>query len=124
MQITNMPGFCAGRVIQALSSHASPEEAMIAFCARHRSYGNVMHLSAFYVFTAVIKDKTRGVGYRYGPAFAKFITDNGLGKITPSVKRVNRLNHPDHLDQVWVWAPSKDAVRKWWKANGGPNRGL
>lgn len=125
---------CAVSEISDLSYHDNAKDAMLAFCGEHVSnYGdyyyderpprsNSILPSAFYIFTGVVKYKGGEAAahrhhYNYGKAFKAFILKNKLGAVTESQARPNRVNHPNHVVQVWVWSPNKIALNRWWKRN-------
>jgi|SRR6267154_3043250 len=118
---------CAVNEIAHLSDHTNPREAMKAWCETElggvRDYdyygddSDVVPFS-FYIFTGVIKhtDGTRPkFNGKYGPNFAKLIKRYKLGKLTQSVLRSNRVNHPKHFVRIWTWAPSIRNCKKWYK---------
>ena len=70
---------------------------------------------AFILFNGVESNITKdATPVGYGSKFAAYIKEHKLGSVVKSVKRPNRNCHPDHMDQVWVWAPDVEALRKWW----------
>lgn len=115
---------CGVTEIGNLSEYPNPEAAMARFvgnCQRMRfdtkskTYNKYIHLQAFYVFTAVVYERETGRHPTYGPDFAKYIRDNRLGSVKESPMRFN-TNEPEHRLRVYVWAPNKKAINKWWKA--------
>lgn len=141
---------CGTMEISNLSSHKTPEEAMLRFCeltlkkggaALRYGYTGSMDkplLYSHYNFTAAIYDpdcssyKQYAQAYPdkidpetklyapYGHKFAQFIRDNKLGTIATTEPRVNKLYHPDHKVQMWIWTPDQDAVEAWYAAKNGP----
>ena len=129
---------CAVQEISGLRMYKGPEEAMEAFCKANLDDGNPLAykgyrcqprtLFSFYLFTGSvgIQGKPRGnewvdgkgflpVDPDYGPKFAALILKNGLGSVIESPAIPNKAFHPDHANVVWIWAPDKDAIDKWWK---------
>lgn len=111
---------CAVQEIAGLShtggdSHA----AMRDFCKIEldRSFRG---LYTMYIFTGVL-EHTCGEpiygGPDYGPNFAKFIKEHGLGEVVAGKPEFNRVNHPTHLVQGWIWTPDVEAVKAWWSKN-------
>jgi hypothetical protein len=114
-------GCCAVDEIHELSVHGSAEEAMIGFIRAvydsDRGYDLDEHIfSAFYIFTGVVKQP--GSNPKYGPRFAAYIKRHKLGVVTESVARPNRVNHPDHVVKVWVWATSQRGLEAWARKKG------
>jgi hypothetical protein len=126
-------GCCAVSEICDLHSSRTAKGAMLSFCdsqmtndgydpwgARDRRQ-NSDDLSAFYIFTGVIKLTEPQHGWQggvtYGPRFAKFIKDNKLGEVSTLRGHPNRVNHPDHVVKVWVWHPNKRNLSIWYREN-------
>lgn len=112
---------CAINDIDRLQDHKNAKDAMIAFCQqalltppKFGVYTGVRdEIFSFYLFTAAV-----GPSYRpYGQEFHDFIIENKLGDVWASPLRPNKAWHPDHSNQVWVWMPDKDAIKKWWAEN-------
>lgn len=127
---------CAIQDIDRLCSHATPKEAMIAFCQQAilqppkfgGSNGRKDQISSFYLFTAAVYP-SRYLGYggcyrAYGKAFYAFILDNNLGDVWESPSRPNNAWHPDHENQVYVWMPDHAAILAWWAVNDPDTPGL
>lgn len=116
---------CAIQEIGGLCNHRNcPEDAMRAFCEQNLAkpvrYGTCAgrshSLYSFYLFTAAV-----GAAYdtnTYGHQFANYIKTHGLGEVWESKWVVNTAFHPDHGNQVWIWTPDLDAIKKWWAARG------
>lgn len=122
-----------------------PAEAMKAFCKKViPAFGGATLRYGFsantapedpimyshYTFTAAVYDKDcqgwdtykqneknieDGVYNPYGHQFAKFIKDNNLGEVTTTGAVFNRLAHPDHKVQIWVWTPNPKALYAWYQ---------
>jgi hypothetical protein len=116
---------CAMQEIHGLQNHDSAEEAMKVFCRLAVGTGpgpgfthmNTKYIYSFYIFSQPIHptDKTSQLYRPYGPKFAKFITDNGLGKVMETDEVKNWAFHEQHSNKFWIWIPDQDAVMKWWK---------
>lgn len=126
MHLEDDPGCCAINHIIDLADHQTAIGAMREFCATVSipTYeagkiirGGSIRLTAFYIFTGVQKKPCDKVKFGYGGRFASFIRKHKLGIVSQSVLRSNVLHHPDHIDRVWVWAPHKENLLKWWKEN-------
>ena len=136
----NNTSCCAVDEIDGLAHAGTPRQAMQDFCERlhinrpyepERDYNGQFRSSydyydraetkpaAFYIFTGVEKVDEGGnrVATGYGSKFAAYIKEQGLGSVTESVARKNRVNHPDHTVKVWVWAPSEQGLKEWYKTN-------
>lgn len=124
---------CAVDEIVRLSDYKDdPKEAMKDFCEEIREqefdyysyhqnrYGPPIP-GSFYIFTEVVRAKTKRLPTGYGAKFAKFIQDNNLGELSISVARANRVNHPDHIVRVYTWAPHKTNLISWWRKNRDRN---
>lgn len=113
---------CAIQDIDRLSDHKDARSAMRAFCDQALTSppifmgptdrGRTDEISSFYLFTAVVRK-----GLTYGEDFYQFIKDNDLGEVYQSPTRPNKAWHPDHHNQVYVWMPDKNALKRWWKEN-------
>jgi hypothetical protein len=142
MEIYSVEDFCAAHVIGYLNEFEGPKDAMIAFCKTHSDRYNGFEMrdpGAFILFTGV-EDLTESDAdyYRkkdgvdddnedysdeefpdpplgYGGKFEKFILANDLGPVTGSELRPNRLNHPNHIDKMWVWCPDFERLKAWWE---------
>lgn len=109
-----------------------PEEAMRNFCKNHAPSARFHNpkgftgVAAFYVFSGVVEyrnpkewgDISKVDQVHYGPDMAAYIKKHRLGVIRESPGRLNRVNHPNHLVKVWVWAPSVEGLRRWWNEFG------
>jgi hypothetical protein len=118
---------CAYQPIEGLKDYDTPEAAMLAFCkqvlnspARFRGSEicRTGSIYAFYIFSA-----PTGTAYlnrnKYGHKFAKLIEQEELGTVWMTDSRPNEVFHPEHENIVWVWAPVKEALRKWMKKQEG-----
>jgi len=123
--------------ISGLRMYGSPEEAMEAFCRANLEDGKSLAykgyrcqprtLYSFYMFTGSIpitgkvsNEWVVELGFvpidrDYGPKFAKFIVEKGLGSVTESPPVPNKAFHPDHANVIWIWAPDKKAIDGWWE---------
>lgn len=117
---------CAVDEIFQLSHHTTAKDAMKAFCKRvYEEHAGTMLgrpkiTQALYLFTGVIRHTDGSkpeTNFTYGPEFAQFIKDNGLGKVRASFSAANRLNHPTHVVKAWLWRSNEKAVKTWWKKN-------
>jgi len=105
---------CAVQEISDLSYHKTAKEAMKTFCDEV-GYFHQQRPAAFYIFTAVVRQPRSKP--TYGQRFAELIRRNKLGELRESVARPNRLNHPNHLVKVWIWAPNERNLWKWDRRN-------
>jgi len=76
---------------------------------------------AFIIFSGVEHCDKDGdddiVDTGYAQELADYINENNLGIVTRSVKRKNRVNHPDHTVRIYIWAPSPKGLIEWYKKN-------
>lgn len=140
---------CGTQEITSLNTHESPEKAMLRFCeltlkkggsALRYGYSNSAKplLYSHYTFTAAVYDKECsafasyersypkkidpefGQYMPYGAQFAKFIQENKLGEVVTTSPKINKLYHPDHKVQIWIWTPDQDAIEAWYVTKVGP----
>lgn len=127
MATTRNTGCCAVQEIEGLSwkRGQKPEEALREIFKAQVRYGNEYSISSFYTFTGVVgykylddgpyldrqeyRECTEDLDVEYGARLAAFIVKNKLGSVVTTKPEWNRVNHPDHKVQVWVWRP--DAIR-------------
>jgi hypothetical protein len=116
----NETSCCAMDDIDGLSAfEGKPEEAMIDFCnsVEYTDYGGEKDFKPqnLYLFTGVIKQPSRHgkPEPKYGSEFAAYIRRHKLGRVTPSIAKYNRNNHPDHV-RAWVWAVNQESLKEWW----------
>lgn len=57
----------------------------------------------------------------YASKFAQFITDNKLGSVVGGEVVNNHRFHPENWVRVYIFNPDREAVKKWWSQNGGPD---
>lgn len=129
MQVRSDPSCCAVSHICGLSEHNSAEIAMTAFCktvcvpvykpGTYKKIGEkIGSLVAFYIFTGVVRWVDKGDGdevdnTRYGPEFEAYIKKHKLGVVVGGPARMNRGKHDEHIDKVWIWAPSEKGLQRW-----------
>jgi hypothetical protein len=112
MDVTTM-NCCACQEINYISDCDTAEEAMLEFAEHNGKY-----LSAFYIFTGLIKNgRNVDPGGKVCQGFAKIIEDNELGELVESPAKPNRLNHPTHKVKIWIWMPNRKKLAAWFKKN-------
>lgn len=113
---------CALNIIEGISEYEGhPEEALLEVCENVQdTHGDLLsELRAFYIFTAVLKEKERPRTRRYGPELRDYIRRKGLGHVTESLSRMNRTGAPNHLVRVYIWTPNARAVSRWYAQRKG-----
>lgn len=114
---------CGSQEITNLATHSTALDAMKAFCKATLETTNrytssnytVGYLYANYIFSEALKNDGKPLGARnYGMDFAKFIKEHELGEVVWGPPARNVSFHPDHANQIFVWAPDPDALRTWY----------
>lgn len=117
---------CGMQEISGLRGYQNdPKGATASFCKQTldqrarfgMSTGQPGELYPMYIFSAAVSDGPNGTYLEnYGSQWAAYIEGLALGTITASPIIRNNAFHPDHSNQVWIWAPDRDALVKWYKA--------
>lgn len=122
----NQMNCCAFNEIDYLEGYqGKPEWAMAHFvgqCNEEEYENGVMkdnyRFGAFYIFTAMVKDREKGTTGTYGHEFAAYIRAHNLGRVIETPQKLNRKNEPDHWVKGWIWMPNVRNLKAWMKANG------
>lgn len=137
-------GCCGVQEITGIAHEPSPQVIIEGFCKQAlrpaasrfdyntgQSTGPLLY--AHYTFTAAVYDKDCATFERlkqdkkfdhelnlydpYGHRLAEFIQKHGLGTVTTTEPKPNKLFHPDHKTQIWIWTPDQDMLEKLFAPN-------
>lgn len=135
-----MGSCCAVAEIYDLNGHLGDSKAAMLDLCEHQSnkpFSTEKEFSSLYIFSGVerflkkpekprrgappweVQDWEVMCRQKYASKFAKFIRENKLGRLVSLPAAPNTLNHPKHMVKVWLWAPDKKALLKWYQANKG-----
>ena len=108
---------CGIKEIDNLSTHDTPESAMLAVCAGlPQSNRTLAPRYSLITFTGVVRrvvpDQASNRPDNYAQAFADYIASNNLGEVIAGPIVTSRRTGNDI--RLWVWNFDLDRLQQWW----------